>query len=188
VRAAVVEAARLLASAGHQVEEADAPHGDVDDFLPIWQHLFGQISLVKWHRAEPVTRWLGESGKGIQVAAVRKRQAELTERWAGWLDGCDVLLTPTVSIPPPKVGSFATEDGEAMFRAVASLGVWTAPFNVTGQPALTVPVGLDPDLGTPIGAQLAGPMGSEATLLALAARVEEGLALTKRPRVWAGPR
>lgn len=186
VRAAVIEAARLLAEAGHQVEESEAPHGDVDDFLPIWQHLFGQISLVKWHRAEPVTRWLGESGKGIQLAAVRKRQAELTERWAGWLDGCDVLLTPTVSVPPPKVGSFATDDGEAMFRAVAALGVWTAPFNVTGQPALTVPVGLDPDLGTPIGAQLAGPMGSEATLLALAARVEAGLALTTRPRVWAG--
>lgn len=186
VRAAVEEAARVLRDAGHTVEESTAPHGDVDDFLPIWQRLFGQISLARWHRAEPVTRWLGEAGKHVDVAFVRKRQAELTERWGHWLEGCDVLLTPTVSIPPPLVGSFDPHDGEAMFRGVAVLGAWTAPFNVTGQPAMSVPVGVHPEVGTPIGAQLAGAMGSEATLLALARVIEAALPLNRHAGVWAG--
>lgn len=185
VRAAIEETAGLLRDAGHQVEAAEPPHGDVDDFLPIWQRLFGQIRFAKWHRAEPVTRWLGEAGRRVDPAFVRQRQRELTERWGSWLEGCDVLLTPTVSVPPPKVGSFAGQDGEKVFREVAILGVWTAPFNVTGQPALSVPVGVHP-LGTPIGAQLAGPMGSEATLLALASLIEANRPISARPKVWAG--
>jgi len=78
-----------------------------------------------------------------------------------------------------------TRDGEAFFRQIGLLGAWTAPFSVTGHPALSVPVGLHP-LGTPIGAQLAGPHGSEATLLALGRSLERAFPLAGRPRVWAG--
>ncbi|MDP2311538.1 MAG: amidase [Pseudomonadota bacterium] len=182
IRAAVEAAAARLADAGHILSYAEAPKGDVDDFLPIWQRLFGALPFVPWHKAEPVTRWLAEAGRTMDPRFAVARQAELTARWGGWLDGCDVLLTPTVSVAAPPVGSFQGEDGEAVFRAVAMLGVWTAPFNVTGQPAVSVPVGLHP-LGTPIGAQLAGPMGREATLLALAAVAE--VRPGARPRVHA---
>ncbi len=185
IRRAVEETAKLLAEAGHHVEEAAAPLGDVDDFLPIWQHLFAQVRVMRWHRAEPVTRWLGEAGRAVDTTFVRERQRALTDRWSQWLDGCDVLLTPTVSVPPPMIGSFAIDDGERFFREVAKLGVWTAPFNVTGQPALSVPVGLHPT-GMPIGAQLAGPLGSEATLLAVARIVEAHHGAGPRARVWAG--
>jgi len=63
-------------------------------------------------------------------------------------------------------------------------GAWTAPFNITGQPAISVPVGVHP-VGTPIGAQLAGPMGSERTLLALARVLEAAFPTQARPRVHA---
>lgn len=172
VRAAIEAAGRVLAEAGHHVELAEPPLGTVDDFLPVWQYLFGQIPVLRAARAEPVTRWLVEGGRKLDRAFVRKRQDELTARWGTWLDGCDVVLTPTVSIPPPPVGAFPREDGEAYFRNAAVLGIWTAPFNVTGQPAVSVPVGVHP-VGTPIGAQIAGPLGSEATLHRLA-RVLEG--------------
>jgi amidase len=185
IRAAIEATARVLEEAGHHIELAEAPHGTVDDFLPIWQRLFAQIKIMRWKRTEPVTRWLGEVGLGLDPAFVHARQADLSARWSTWLDGCDATLTPTVSIPPPAVGSLAGLDGEAQFRQAAVLGVWTAPFNVTGQPAVSVPVGIHPG-GTPIGAQLAGPMGSEATLLALAARIEAARGLGARAPAWAG--
>jgi amidase len=185
VRAAIEAAARVLADEGHQVELGVAPPGDVDDFLPIWQHLFAQIAIMRWSRAEPVTRWLGEAGKRHRAADVRARHAELVARWSPFVEGVDALLTPTVAVPPPPIGSLHEEDGEAHFRRVALLGAWTAPFNVTGHPALSVPVGLHP-VGTPIGAQLAGPMGSEATLLALARTLEAAFPLGARPPVWTG--
>lgn len=171
VRAATEAAGRVLADAGHHVEVAEPPLGTVDDFLPVWQHLFAQIAILRARRAEPVTRWLVEGGRTLDRAFVRRRQEELTARWGSWLDGCDLVLTPTVSIPPPPVGAFSREDGEAYFRNAAVLGIWTAPFNVTGQPAVSVPVAVHP-VGTPIGAQIAGPVGSEATLLAVAQLLE----------------
>jgi amidase len=183
VRAAVVDAAKALADEGHVVEEAAPPLGTVDDFLPVWQHLFGQIAVLRTRRAEPVTRWLAEAGRKLDRAFVRERQRELTARWGAWLDGCDVVLTPTVAIPPPLVGEFDRSDGEAYFRSAATLGVWTAPFNVTGQPAISVPVGVHP-LGTPIGAQIAGAHGTDATLLRLARTVEAALgAIGRAPMV-----
>jgi amidase len=182
VRRAVEAAAQVLRERGHQVQAADPPPGDVDDFLPIWQLLFAQIPILRSSRAEPVTRWLVERGRRLDPAWVRARQAALTERWGGWLAGCDVLLTPTVSQPPPRIGQFDQSDGEAFFRAVAQLGIWTAPFNVTGQPAVSVPVGLHP-YGTPIGAQLAGPLRSEATLLRVAGELERAGLLGRRAPV-----
>jgi amidase len=185
IRASIQAAAAVLAADGHIVEEGEAPQGNVDDFLPIWQHLFAQIPIMRWSRAEPVTRWLGEQGKGLRAADVHARQAALTARWGSFLDGVDVLLTPTVGVPPPLIGHGQSDDGEAQFRQVALLGAWTAPFNVTGHPALSVPVGLHP-MGTPMGAQLAGPMGSEATLFALARSLERAFPSHARPVIWAG--
>ncbi|MES2645032.1 MAG: amidase [Myxococcota bacterium] len=183
VRAAVEDIGRVLAAAGHHVEEATAPLGDVDDFLPIWQHLIGNVGLLRASRAEPVTRWLAETGRKLDKGFVRRRHAELSARWSAWLDGCDVVLTPTVGVPPPAVDAYPRDDGEQYFRQAALLGVWTAPFNVTGQPAMSVPVGLHP-IGTPIGAQLAGPLGSEATLLALARTIEAERPFEARAKGW----
>lgn len=183
IRAAVSSAAERLRDAGHEVTMGTTPAGDVDDFLPIWQRLFAPMRFLPWRTPQPTTRWLAESGRKIDPGLARERQAELTVRWGEWLEGFDAVLTPTVSVPPPPVRSFDGDDGEAAFRAVALLGVWTAPFNVTGQPAVSVPVGTHPD-GTPIGAQIGGALGSEATLLRLAREIE--VQPTTRPVVFGG--
>lgn len=185
IRVAIEAVAKALEADGHTIEASTPPLGEIDDFLPIWQRLFSEVPVLRASKAEPVTRWLAEQGKRTKKEDVRRRQAELTARWGTWIEGCDVLLTPTVAIVPPRVGEYDRQDGESYFRKAAALGVLTAPFNVTGHPALTVPVGVHP-LGTPIGAQLAGPLGSEATLLALGRRVEEQFRIQTRARVWAG--
>jgi amidase len=171
VSAALSAAAERLVSDGHTVEALEAPEGDLDAFLPIWQRLFGRLSWVPWGRTQPVTRWLGQSGRTVNADEAAARQRELTQRWGAWMDGCDALLTPTVGQPPPPIGAFDGPDGEQSFRRCAPIGAFTAPFNVTGQPALSVPIGMHPDLHVPIGAQLAGHPDDEGTLLALARAV-----------------
>lgn len=183
IRAAIEAAAARLVDAGHHVEVGVTPGGEIDDFLPIWQRLFGGVKMIPWAKAQPATRWLGERGRTIKPAAVRALQAELTAKWADWLSEFDAVLTPTVSMEPPGIGSFTGDDGEATFRAAALLGVWTAPFNVTGQPAVSVPVGTHPN-GTPIGAQIGGAIGAEATILELARLIEQRPAA--KPKIWAG--
>ena len=86
-----------------------------------------------------------------------------------WFGDADLVVTPTTAQPPPIVGSFAHLDGEATFRTAAALGAFTAPFNVTGQPALSLPY---PTTGLPIGVQLVGRRGADHLLLAVAASLE----------------
>ena len=82
------------------------------------------------------------------------------------LDGLDVLLTPTVPVLPPAVGAFAHLPPRELFHAAAVLGTYTAMANVTGQPALSLPIGHVE--GIPVGLQLVGHRGRDALLLRLA--------------------
>ncbi len=175
VLAALYRVAGLLEHGGHSVEERQAPEGDLDSFLPIWQGMMASLPLLRPSRAEPATRWLRESAVKLPSGLGQERQREMTRRWGEWADASDVLLTPTVAVPPPPVGFLPVEDGERCFRTAATLGAFTAPFNVTGRPALSVPAGLHPTLGVPIGVQLSGPPGSEGLLLSLGAYLEEAL-------------
>jgi len=77
----------------------------------------------------------------------------------------DLVVTPTVAQPPPHVGAFAQLDGETTFRTAAALGAYTAPFNVSGQPAISLPWR---STGLPIGVQLVGRRGADHQLLAVA--------------------
>jgi len=112
-----------------------------------------------------------------------------------FFENYDVLLTPTLSQPPVKSGSLAPSPGEkALLRTIGQmnagwvldlLGVikplaaqtyefmpWTPPFNVTGQPAMSVPLYWD-TAGLPIGMHFVGRYGDEATLFRLAAQLEQ---------------
>ena len=180
--AAVTRAvADRLADAGYDVTEDAAPAGELDAFLPIWQKLVSSVPLVRWSQTQGVTRWLAESGRAWSPARIAARQAELDEQWTRWA-GDDLILTPTVGVPPPAVGAFDHEGGEDTFRAAAVLGAFTAPFNVTGQPAISVPAGLHPTLGVPIGVQLALPKGHDGALLRIAAEVEAGARFAAHPQ------
>jgi amidase len=79
---------------------------------------------------------------------------------------------PTVSISPPPIGWLSNLSPIETFRRAAQLGAFTAVFNVSGQPAISIPTGLSKK-GHPIGVQIVGRRGQDATVLALARAVEE---------------
>lgn len=102
------------------------------------------------------------------LAAGRRVTAALDALLADW----DVIALPTMTVPCPKLGLL---DGlgavRSLLKSTPIVGN-TAIFNVSGHPALSIPMGLTSD-GLPLGVQLLGPYGGEGRLIALAAEVEE---------------
>jgi aspartyl-tRNA(Asn)/glutamyl-tRNA(Gln) amidotransferase subunit A len=118
------------------------------------------------------TRRLLRSGSTVDSesyeAALRRRE-ELIPAAVALLDGLDALLGPVVPyVAPELTPPMDTEAGELE-------GLFSAPYNVTGQPALSLPAGRTP-AGLPVGLQLAAPIGADATLLAIAEVVGDCLA------------
>jgi aspartyl-tRNA(Asn)/glutamyl-tRNA(Gln) amidotransferase subunit A len=109
-------------------------------------------------------RTAGTIGPDRRDAALARR-AEVLPRAAALLSGVDVLVGPVVPYPAPiDTPPIDTPAGEIE-------GLFTGPYNVTGQPAVTVPCGATAD-GLPIGLQLAAAFGQDAALLKVAAAVE----------------
>jgi amidase len=142
-------------------------------------------AVEHFDRLEPRTRAQYRMGAWASRVVVEKaiaageRVAEKANRvFSGFPDqpGVDVLLMPTIGPRPRPVG--VLDHSGAVRASLRSLPMvaWTALWNVTGNPAASVPVGLAPD-GMPIGVQLVGRVGDEATLLALSAQLE-------RERPW----
>lgn len=173
VAAAVTRAARLLEAAGHHVEEIDFPSVDWEDFLAVMQRAAARAPLPRFldRWMDPTTRWMRSAGRAVTEARAAELADEMSRTVLAWSARVDVLLTPTVGVLPPKIGAFEGLDGEPMLRAVLPFGAFTALFNVSGQPAMTVPVGRA-EGGLPIGAQLVGAMHTDAELLALATSLE----------------
>ncbi|MGH2686082.1 MAG: amidase [Actinomycetota bacterium] len=197
--AAADDAARLLESLGHAVETSSpaALHeGDAftTSFITLWS-AGAAWDIEYWERktgapigaddVEPLTWALVETGRSFNAAqylsAVESLQA-WSRRMASWFAEFDLLLTPTLAEPPPPLGEFdspAENPLHGLFRA-ASLVPFTPPFNVTGQPAISLPLHWN-DAGLPIGVQLAAGFGREDVLLQVASQLEEA-------RPWAGRR
>jgi amidase len=171
---AVVRAARVLEGLGHHVEEGSLPEASLEEFLPLWQRLIADMPLTWWRRTQPITRWLAEPGLRLRPEDVMKRYRELSARTAKSFDGTDILLTPTVAVPPPKVGAYAGRPAAEAFADAAKLGAYTAGFNLTGQPAASVPLGLTKD-GLPMGLQVGGRLFSEDEVLAVSRQLEEAM-------------
>jgi amidase len=173
VAAAVERAAARLSALGHHVEEApmELPEGIVEEFLPVWQATAATAPVHDWSLTQPVTRWLGEQGRRVDAAHVRR----VTQRLAGIVEAqfgdVDVWLTPTVAVPPPRIGAWRSLSPPEVFREASQLGVFTAPFNISGQPAASVPVGRS-RRGHPIGLQIAGRPLADGLVLALSRVIE----------------
>jgi amidase len=94
---------------------------------------------------------------------------------AAWhASGYDLLVTPTCGKPPPPLGELVSppDDGLAGFVKAAPYGLFTLPFNMTGQPAISLPLAwADGDL--PVGVHFVARFGAEDLLLRLAAALEE---------------
>jgi amidase len=169
VAAATVAVARRLEAAGHAVEEAPPMDGEIDEFLPLMARMVARVPLLPGmaRRLQPSTRWLHGVGRTVSSEAYLAAGERLGRRVLAWFGDADLVVAPTVGMLPPRVGAFAGLDGEATFRAVAPIGAFTAPFNVSGQPAISIPAARSRG-GLPIGVQLVGRPGADRTLLAVA--------------------
>jgi amidase len=190
--AAAEGAAALLEELGHSVEvshpsEMDDPElistflvnwtAGVDWNLKYWSGVIGRE--LGPDDVEPCTWALAEQGRthsaGDLLRATEKAQRASRGIASWWADdGFDLLLTPTCAEPPPRLGEFdAPPDNPAapLLRAIP-FGTFTAGFNTTGQPAISLPLHVSTD-GLPIGVHLVAAYGREDLLLRVAAQVEQ---------------
>ena len=107
------------------------------------------------------------------LAVALRRLQEETRRAVAFFDDYDVLLTPTLAARPPLLGEriMGDEDWEGMLQLLRIVA-FTPTWNMSGQPAVAVPAGLD-DSGLPVSVQLVGRPADEATIIRLAAHLEE---------------
>jgi amidase len=106
-----------------------------------------------------------------RAAALRRGRAAVTARILALWDEVDVLMTPGLASTAIAAEGGHGRSAPAAINLAARFTPWTAPFNLTGQPALTIPAGVGED-GLPLSVQLVGRPGAEKTLYSLAAQVE----------------
>ncbi len=197
--AATEAAGALLESIGHVVEPTRVAALDdptfIETFLVVWAagiaHDVDHYWSGKLGRAlgqddvEPLTWTLVEAGRAASSSdylAARQKLQGISRQVAQWYEtGFDILLTPTLAQPPPLIGEFdspADNPLHGLLRA-AELVPFTPPFNVSGQPAISLPLHWN-DHGLPIGVQLVAPYGREDVLLRVAAQLEEAAPWAQR--------
>ena len=148
--AAAREAAELLASLGHQVEEAAPDWGGeelMEDFLPVWQAVPALYPIADTTELSPLNQWYLEGAfattSPVYAGAIGRLQLRARRITAFWAD-YDLLLTPTLAMPPVPVGwDTEPDDPREQFDRAARFTPFTAAFNVTGQPAVVAPAALD---------------------------------------------
>ncbi|MFF9478950.1 amidase [Streptomyces sp. NPDC014733] len=194
-RRAVADTAALLSGLGHHVEEVSLP---TDDALPahfsrIWS-VTAANRPVPPGREEllmPLTRHLRDRGaavSGPEFAASLYALQQVGQTVADVLmppGGYDLLLSPTTAMPPPKIGELRNDgDPEAEFAAISAYTPFTALYNTTGQPAVSLPLHQTPE-GLPVGVMLAGRYGEEAGLIAVSAQLESARPWAgRKPAIW----
>ena len=177
VRKAVEDTASTLRSLGHDVHEADPDYGVLLPlFMPRWSAgiLEDVERLPPPDRLERRTRRIATLGKLLRGRALRNALAGEADRAAQInriFDDHDVLLTPTITMPPWPLGRFEGRSTAATISGAAEITPFTTPWNVIGQPAASLPAA-STDGGLPIGVQLIGRPNDEATLLSLSAQLE----------------
>jgi amidase len=189
----VSQVCRELAAQGHDVEEA-SPQVDwerfVDANLPIWTASIADNALGIAHARglelgpdvlEAVTLASVEYGRrltAIDLLRALRLCSTLTRGVSAFFRSYDVLVTPTVAGPPPVLGTLNQNDPgidpRGWLNKLFELIPFTPLFNVTGQPAISLPLGQS-SAGLPIGVQLVARYGDEATLFRLAAQLEQAL-------------
>jgi amidase len=185
-------AARALEEVGHVIDEPSfevLPDEAIADFLNVVNATYADFPGVDWERVEPHNQRNRASAAGIDsltyVASVHALQ-RLTRRYvAAWGRDFDVLLTPTMSLEPPPAGAVLSEahDAEGPAETVLRMVLFTVVFNLTGQPAISLPVHQAPS-GLPVGVQLVGGPWEDATVLRLAAQLEQAVPWAdRRPAV-----
>jgi amidase len=177
-RRALEETVATLRSLGHEVSERDPDYGA--DTIPavLVRYLRGAHddagALAHPERLERRTRAMARLGGLIPKALLERSlagEAALTRRLNAVLEDNHVLLTPATAKPPPRIGQLQGRGALWTLNAVAGWVPYNGVWNVTGQPAASVPAGFGAD-GLPRAVQLVGRPNDEATLLSLAGQLE----------------
>ena len=193
VTAAFEDASALLTGLGHHVEDVPAGLLGPDvlaSFERVWA-LSGTTLPVPPERVgelRPLTRELRARGLAMSAQDAMESMIALrlfSRRFLEATAGFDVLVAPICTMTPRPLGWFdADGDGAEDFERNKRYAAFTALFNVTGQPAVSVPLYWTAG-GLPIGTMLVGRPADEATLLALSAQVEAARPWAHRhPAVW----
>jgi len=190
------ESARLCSDLGHHVEETDLPV-DGGAVVPTFLTLIAANTVVnlaghptagrppRLGEVEKVTYATGQKGERISGADyVRATQAahRLGRQMAAFHAGWDVLLTPGLATLPPRLGwlDMMLDDVDEYWRRVFAFSPFTVWFNLTGQPAMMLPLGVSAQ-GVPVAVQCVARYGDEVTLFRLASQIEAA-------RPWIGRR
>ncbi len=188
----------LLQSLGHSVEPAYPPaltdDSVIGPFLTIVDVAVGHdVALVARSAGRDVTaadfealtwsyaernRTLTTTDYVDALEAIRAWSRRVATWWTD--DGFDLLLTPTTAALSPAIGTVQGEDADGALIAALPFALFTAPFNMTGQPAMSVPATWSAS-GLPVGAQLVAATAREDLLLRVAAQLEQA-------RPWADRR
>ncbi len=189
--AAAESAARLLESLGHSVDVAHPTALDDEGYIPqfllrwtagvaagldFWGMRTGK--QIAKDDVEPTTWALAEQGWSNSAAALVTAigYSQIVARGVlAWWQDYDLLLTPTMALPPAELGTIGNGHGEeplAPIERAVPYAAFTAGFNATGQPAISLPLHWS-EAGLPIGVQLVADLGGEDLLLRVAAQLEE---------------
>jgi amidase len=190
--AAYDAASRQLESLGHTVVDHTPAFGPdlFPSFMAIWASEFASlpISPDDEPKLRPLTRWVREQGRTLSgpdvyaalgaLRGVARAEIEATQQY-------DAVLTPTLAQPPALVGGIRNDDDPAEdFAAQSRFTPFTAPYNMSGQPAVSIPLHWSA-AGLPIGIQLVGRPGDETTLVRLAAQLEAAAPwIDRHPQCW----
>jgi Asp-tRNA(Asn)/Glu-tRNA(Gln) amidotransferase A subunit family amidase len=186
-RRVLQETAKRCAELGHEVVEAD-PVVDGERIVPTFLTLMAANTVVnlsshptagraaREDEVEPVTwgcREMGLKVTGADYVRATQTAHRLGRQMAAFHRQHDILLTPGLATLPVKLGwlDMTMADTEEYWRRVFDFSPFTVWFNITGQPAMMLPLGRSAE-GLPVAVQLVGRFGDEATVFRLAGQLE----------------
>lgn len=176
-RGALADAVELLRGLGHDVVERDPDYGQcVNAFSARYLRGIHDEARQMAHPERLSRRTRGYARLGSLIvppllARMRAGEAQDAARLSVVFDGVDVLLTPMFTRRPLPIGEYDGRGALWTFNGTARWVPYCAPWNHTGQPGMSVPIGFTPD-GFPLAVQFVGRPDDEATLLSLAGQIE----------------
>jgi len=180
-----------LDAIGHGIEEFALEPDDsyAPNFRTIWQAGAAGIPAEgeQLDLLEPLTKWLVLRGRQVtarELASSLGALAEFERSVIRQFRRFDAVVTPALAMTPRPIGWYDAEDAERNFAQQVQYTPFTSFANVSGLPAITLPVAQTAD-GLPMGVQLVGRPGGEHVLLAIGAQLERRLEWQRRhPPQW----
>ncbi len=192
VRTAWEDTSRLLESLGHDVEDVAAPltAALIPHFEVVWSLAATTLPIqpAQVDELQPLTRWLRERGMAISAQQAMTSLLALQQHSRQVIIGLspyDAVLAPVCTLPPRPVDWFFADGlGAPDFERQKQFSAYTALYNMTGQPAVSIPLQWTAE-GLPLGMMLVGRPADEATLISLCAQLEAAQPWAGRhPGMW----